>query len=121
MRTWGRVGGVKGVGGTWVEVDTDPNGSNALVYLTTLCQVLLLNLNEDPFFANYGIPAQQSVMQQIYPDFYMIATQQQFAQYFASLIITRQPRVPNSQDLVYNVAVTTPQGVVLNKTVQIPT
>ena len=83
MRTWGRINGV------WTEVSTDANGNNDLVWLTTLIQVLKLNLNESPFFGNYGLPAHQSVVQQVAPDFYVAQTQQQFAQYFASLIIAR--------------------------------
>lgn len=74
---------------TWVVVQTDENGSNDYVFLTTLCQVLLLNLGESPFYANYGIPGKNSVIQQIHPDFYVTITQQQFSQYFASLIITK--------------------------------
>jgi hypothetical protein len=92
MRTWGRVGQVNGVGGTWTEIVTDPvTGDNSYVWLTTLIQVLKLGRNESPFYANYGIPAQQSVVQQIFPDLIVALTQQQFAQYFASLIISKQP------------------------------
>lgn len=92
MRTWGRInGGVDGVGGTWVKVETDAGGFNDQVYYTTLCQVLKLGLNESPFFANYGIPAQQSVATQVFPDWYAMQTQTQFSAYFASLVITRIP------------------------------
>jgi hypothetical protein len=45
-----------------VEVTTDANGYNDAVYLTTLSQVLKLNLGESPFYANYGIPQYQSVL-----------------------------------------------------------
>lgn len=76
-------------------VTTDNNGFNDSVMLTTLAQVLKLNLSESPFFANYGIPAHPSIVSQIAPDFYMNRTQQQFAGYFASLILTR---VPNAVD-----------------------
>jgi hypothetical protein len=92
MRTWGRVGQVNGVGGTWTEVSTDPvTGDSSYVWLTTLIQVLKLGRNESPFYANYGIPAQQSVVQQLFPDLFVALTQQQFAVYFASLIISKQP------------------------------
>ena len=40
MRTYGRVGQVNGIGGTWVVIETDANGFNDNVYLTTLAQVL---------------------------------------------------------------------------------
>lgn len=106
MRTWGRVPvdgygarlgidfilGESPLGGSkpfrWVEVPTDENGFNDAVWLTTLIQTLKLNLGESPFFANYGIPAKISVLQQIPPDFYVARTQQQFAQYFSNLQIT---------------------------------
>lgn len=102
----------------WVEVQTAADGSNDLVYVTTLAQVLKLNLNESPFYANYGIPAKQSVLTQIFPDYYVYITQQQFAPYFASLIITRMPQVTTP---TYMVNVLTHQGTRLNYNVPIPT
>lgn len=111
MRTWGRVDG------TWVEVSTDANGFNDLVYVTALIQVLQLELGESPYYANYGIPAQSSLIQQIFPDYYVMVTQQQFAGYFANLTITRtDPNTPT-----YAVRVVTHAGVVINATVEIPT
>lgn len=118
MRTYGRT--PSNAGPNWIEVDSQSNGDNSLVYLTTLCQVLLLNLGESPFYGNYGIPAVQSLMTQIYPDYYVAITQRQFAQYFASLTISRGVLAPNG-DLVYNVAVTTKQGAQLGASVVIPT
>lgn len=73
----------------WVEVSTDANGFDDAVWLTTLAQVLRLGLNESPIFGNYGIPAQQSVVTQVLPDYYVTQTQQQFADYFLALIVTR--------------------------------
>lgn len=106
MRTYGRVTnpltGVK----TWQVVTTDANGFNDAVYLTTLIQVLLLNPGESPFYANYGIPAQQSLIQQFFPDFYVNRTQQQFAQFFGSLIVSKQ----ESPDPYYTVNVITKAG-----------
>lgn len=93
LRTWGRTYDLYG-NPTWVEVTTDTNGFNDLVYLTTLAQVLKLNLGESPFFANYGLPAHQTIVTQVAPDFYLTATQQQFAQYFASLTIARLAPTP---------------------------
>ena len=87
MRTYGRTQDVLTGKKTWWVVTTDIYGFNDSVYLTTLAQVLKLNLNESPFFANYGIPAHQSVMTQVFPTFYMMRTQQQFSRYFASLIL----------------------------------
>jgi hypothetical protein len=102
----------------WVTIQTDPNtGSNAWVYLTTLCQTFLLNLGEAPFDASSGLPAQQSVIQQIAPDFYVNRIQQQFAQYFASLIVAKDPTqaVPT-----YNITATMFDGTPASATIQVP-
>ena len=112
MRTYGRIPVVPGGPPVkWVMVETDANGMNDGVWLTTLIQVLKLNLNESPFYANYGIPAKQSVMQQIAPDFYVYLTQYQFSPYFANLIVSRQP----GSTPTYTVNVTTNQGYKLNQ------
>lgn len=116
LRTWGRSHNRDGSLGQWTEVTTDQNGQNDLVYFTTLCQVLLLNLNESPFYANYGIPAHESVITQVFPDYYMAYTQQQFSQYFASLIVSKLPVATPT----YNVNVTTHAGVKLNANIPIP-
>lgn len=107
MRTYGRVTDPVTKAKRWVVVETAPDGSDDYVWITTLIQVLKLNLNESPFYADYGLPAKESVIQQIAPDFYMTRIQQRFAQYFASLIIMRtQDPMPT-----YRVAITTNQGV----------
>lgn len=113
MRTYGRLTNPDG-SKTWVEVDTDANGFNDLVYLTTLAQVLKLNLGESPFFANYGIPAHQTVVTQVFPDYYVMQTQAQFAAYFASLSIIR---VPGSFPPAYNATAVTHSGSVLTDTI----
>lgn len=114
MRTYGRVysepptdfsDGVY----TWVEVSTEANGSNDYVWLTTLIQCLKLQTNESPFYANYGIPSQRSIMQQIAPDFDVMKTQSQFASYFASLVISRVPGPPGGAP-TYNVNVVLNNG-----------
>jgi hypothetical protein len=108
MRTYGRIAAGPGLPPTiWTEVTTDANGLNDAVYLTTLIQVLKLNLGESPFFANYGIPAQQAVIQQIFPDFYIWQTQRQFASFFASLIVSK---VPAQTIPTYTVNITTNNG-----------
>ena len=131
MRTWGRVlsgalynsaigsfeVGISPVGGplgaqtdmVWVEVTTDANGFNDAVWLTTLAQVLQLNLNESPFYGNYGIPSQQSVTTQVFPDYYVMLTQQNFSQYFLSLLISKQQSV----NPTYNVNATANPGAIL--------
>jgi hypothetical protein len=74
----------------WVEITTDSNNYNDMVYLTNLIQVIRLNLGESPFYANWGIPAHPSIVSQIAPDYYMTLTQQRFAQHFLSLSIIRE-------------------------------
>lgn len=81
-------------------------GDDARVWLTTICQALKLGRGESPFWANYGIPAQQSVVTQVFPDYYMAQTQQQFSPYFLSLTLAKIPgRTPT-----YQINATTPQG-----------
>lgn len=116
MRVWGRPRNRDGTIGTWQAVETDDNGNNDMVYVTALCQCLLLNLGESPFFGNFGIPAQQSVMQQVWPDYYVIYTQQQFAPYFASLIVSKE----NTSDPTYRINIVTHQGVTLNINLPVP-
>jgi hypothetical protein len=117
MRTYGRTRDVLTGKKTWWIITTDVNGYNDSVYVTTLAQVCKLNLGESPFFANYGIPAHPAVISQVYPDFYMVRTQQQFAQFFASLIITPTPIAQGSADSddgrpvpAYNISVLTNYG-----------
>ena len=123
MRTYGRTRDVLTGNKTWWVITTDNNGFNDSVYLTTLAQVCKLNLGESPFFANYGIPAHPSVVMQIYPDFYMVRTQQQFAGYFASLIMTPAPISQGAADSddgrpvpAYNISVLTNYGSIIGVT-----
>lgn len=116
MRTYGRALLSSGKYGPWVVVQTDDNGFNDQVYITTLCQNLKLILGESPFYANNGIPAKTAVIQQVAPDAYVTRVQQQFSQYFANLIIAKQ----ESQTPSYQVNVMTHQGVRLNAVVPIP-
>jgi hypothetical protein len=98
MRIYGRTQDVLSGKKKWWVVTTDQGGYNDSVYLTDLAQVLKLNLGESPFFADYGIPAHESIMTQVFPDFYIARTQQQFAGYFASLIVTALPVQQGSAD-----------------------
>jgi hypothetical protein len=115
MRTYGRVTDKLTGKKTWVVETTNPVAGDSLVWVTTLCQVLLLNLGESPFYANYGIPAKPSVVQQLFPDFFVSRTQQQFAQYFASLIVTKLP----SRTPTYRVDIVTQQGTKINAQVAV--
>lgn len=101
LRTYGRITNPDG-GKTWVQVTTDDQGFDDQVYLTTLIQCFKLNLGESPFYADYGIPAHPSVVQQVFPDFYVTRTQQRFAGYFASLTVAK---VPGTTTPTYNVNV----------------
>jgi len=109
LRTYGRVPvdpldpkGKK----RWVVITTTPAGLNDDVYICALAQTLKLNIAESPFYANYGIPAHQSVMQQIMPDFYINFTQQYYSQFFANLSVAKLP----TADPEYRFSVITHQG-----------
>lgn len=104
-RIWGRTYDELG-NSTWVEVSTDAQGFSDNVNITWLIQVFKLNLNESPFFGDWGIPAQPSVLTQIAPDYYVTLTQQRFAPYFASLIVTKVAQFPPT----YAVNLVTQQG-----------
>lgn len=117
MRTYGRISNEDG-SKTWVVVQTDPaTGSNGWVYLTALCQVLLGVRGESPFYAQSGLASVQSVLQQIAPDYSAQQTQQQFAQYFASLQISRDP---DAAEPTYQVDVTMLDGTPASVTVRVP-
>ena len=113
MRVYGRVYDLLG-NYTWQEVTTDADGYNDSVYLTALAQVLQLNLGESPFYAGYGIPSFQSIVTQVYPDYYAMITQAQYAQYFASLSISR---IPLTTPPEYNVKAVTNRGALIGTTV----
>lgn len=106
--------------GRWVLVQTDSAGNNDLVWLTTLCQAILLNLNESPVYADVGLPARQSVLSGIAPDYNISLLQKRFAPYFLSLVITRQPQA-QGQDPQYRANVVTHSGVKLSARIPIPT
>lgn len=119
MRTYGRIvpdplfPDVK----QWVEVDTDENGFDDMVWLTTVIQTIKLNLGESPFYADYGIPAHASVVSQIAPDTYLSRIQQQYAPYFLSLIISKQPDALDERGIPspsYLVSVITKYGAFLS-------
>lgn len=111
MRVWGRKYNTDGTY-QWVAVTTDANGDSSNCFLTALCQAIKLNLGESPFYANTGIPQYQTIITQVFPDFYASAIQQQYAQYFASLAIVR---VPGSSPPQYNVTAVTKSGAILNE------
>ena len=109
IRTFGRVTNQDG-SKAWYVIETAPSGDNSQVYLTTLAQCFSLNLNESPFFGDWGLPAHPSVIQQLPPDTWVNLMQQRFARFFASLIVFR---VPGSNPPTYQVNAVTLQGAVL--------
>jgi hypothetical protein len=118
MRAWGRTYDEYG-NATWEEVSTDANGLNDAVRLTHLCQVLQGSPGESPFYANFGIPGQQSVMQQVFPDFYVALTQAYFAPFFANLQVQSVQEVDanNVPYPAYKITAITNQGAVLGATI----
>jgi hypothetical protein len=88
---------------------TDPN----YVQLATLVQTLRLQQGESPFYGNYGIPAQQSVLSQMAPDAAVSRTQAQYSQYFASLTVAR---VPSASAPTYNITAIFQNGTIVQST-----
>jgi hypothetical protein len=123
QRNWGRTAPDEFGNQTWVEIVPDPQtGLLDLIYFAALAQTLRLNLNESPFYSNFGLPAQQSVLTQIPPDFYVQRTQAAYAPYFASLIISRAPPSnPPSPTPVYNAQAVVHSGLVLTASVPVAT
>lgn len=115
MRTYGRTYNPDG-SYQWIVIETDSNGFNDGVYVTTLAQVLKLNLNESPFYSNYGVPQYQTIMTQVFPDYYVTMTQTQFAQYFASLTVTR---LPNTTAPEYRIQAQTNYGSIIDATIPV--
>ena len=114
-RIWGRTYNEDGTY-QWIPIVTDPiTGDNTAVRITQLIQVLKMDRNESPFFANYGIPARLSVVQRLFPDIFVFQTQAQFAPFFASLIISSLP----SQTPTYLVNLTTFAGENISMTVPV--
>lgn len=116
MRTYGRLQDPTTKNWYWTTVTTDTNGFDDYVWILTLAQCCLLILGESPFWGDWGIPAQQSVVQQVFPDYYIFLMQQRFAPHFAALTIAK---IPNSTP-TYKFNVTTNTGVVGQYTVVLP-
>lgn len=115
MRTYGRVQDGPFSQPRWVIVQTTPDGQDDYVWITTLIQCLKLETGESPFYANYGVGAQQSVVQQIFPDFDVSKTQEQFAARFASLIVAKQQAV----EPTYRINILTNAGVRISEDIAV--
>jgi hypothetical protein len=87
--------------GLWREVDTDANGFDDDCYLTTVAQVLQSQLGESPFFAQYGLPARQSVTSRTHPDYFINRVREQFANMFTSLSIVKTVDLTNNEPTYY--------------------
>jgi len=101
--------------GGWGYVTSD-NG-NELVWFTTLCQVVKAEMREQPFNnrEGYGIPTQDSIINRLMPDYYLVKIQQQFSEKF-----TYPPqitRVSGYPEPTYKVAVTLSSGQTLEQLV----
>ena len=121
MRVFGRIYDELG-NPTWIVVQTDPNGLNDYVYATALIQDLKLNLGKSPFHGNDGIPAANSVITQVAPDYNTSLVQQKYAQFFMSLSIVRDPNGLDRDGKpapFYRVFITTHYGVQLE--MKVPT
>jgi hypothetical protein len=114
LRTYGRVTDPASGARWWVTVECDMNDNPDSVYLTALIQTLKLNYGESPYFGNWGIPAHQSIMQQIFPDYYVLLTQKRYAPYFMTLGIVKQTEVDYP---LYTVTVQFKTGAVISTTV----
>lgn len=110
MRTYGIVTAEDG-STSWVQVNTDSNGLSDAVFLTTLCQVLLLDRGESPVYGLYGVPSLESLQQQVPPDLYVAQTQAQFAPFFAALTVARA--VGRDGSPIYNIRAITNSGAIL--------
>jgi len=116
MRAYGRVTDKYG-NKSWVVIQSDSGGDSSYVYVTGLAQCLKLNLNESPFWANFGIPAKDAVIQQMQPDFYVSFISSYFSQFFASLIMAKQPQKLGQTTPVYNIGVIRNNGSQFNATI----
>ena len=105
MRTYG----VDQATGQWVEVV-----ETSYIWLATLAQTLRLNQGESPFYANYGIPAQNSVNTQIPPDLAVNRTQTQYAPFFANLTVVKQQ---NTLNPIYNISAVFQNGTIISSMV----
>ena len=104
-RVWGRKTQSDGTR-QWQAFETDANGYDDAPNFIWLQNVLLLNLNESPFYADWGIPVQPTLATSVFPDYYTSLTQQRFSAYFPSCVITRV----SSDQIAYSVNITTRTG-----------
>lgn len=102
MRIWTRQHQPDGTR-RWVAVDRNQ------ATIAWLQNALLLQLGESPFWADWGIPVNKTLVSRIWPDYYMTLTQERFADYFASLTITQDPN-PADDNPTYRITALFPDG-----------
>lgn len=104
-RVWARIHNDDGTR-TWQAIETTSAGSNDNLNFIWLQNVLLLNINESPFYSDWGVPVHQTMVSQILPDYYMSLIQRRFSEYFASVIINRI----SATTPTYSISVTSATG-----------
>lgn len=88
------------------------------VYVFWLVEVLRLVLGESPFFANWGIPATETIVTNIYPDYYVALVKDQFTPYFQSLNITRID-TKELRTAAYSIEIITLNGKFINEMIKV--
>ena len=123
QRTYGRTAPDEFGNQQWVVIVPDPaTGLVDMLWFATVAQTMRLSLGESPFYAQYGIPAKQSVETQIPPDLYVARIQAQYSSYFASLVITKAPSSnPPNLTPIYNAYAVAHSGLVLSAQVPLAT
>jgi len=112
MRTYGR-----GIDGKWYEVDTDANGFDDDCYLTTVAQVLTSQLQESPFFPQYGLPARESITSRTHPDYWVGKVREQFLRFFTNITIIKTVDITNNTP-TYNIDVLKNDGSAASTTIR---
>jgi len=78
---------------------TDP----AMIWVTIVKHELQLRVGESPFYADAGIPAEDSIITQQEPDYHVNNVKRRYEAKFNAFDITKV----SGQPLVYNIALTT--------------
>lgn len=93
----------------WIEV----TGNQAII--AWLQNVLLLQLGEEPFYADWGIPVTQTLANRYWPDYYLNLIQQRFADQVSFIKITpeRSDNDPGTEPL-YSISIIFNDGTFWN-------
>lgn len=104
--------------GNWYEVNTDANGFDDDVWLTTMAQVVASQLNESPFFPNYGLPSIESVTSRTHPDYWVSKVKSQFSKYFTAISIVKTVDITTNTP-TYNIDVLKLDGSAASATIRV--